>query len=320
MRSIRNPFHAQTLAFEAHDKAYARLAALDVHSYMTAHRLKLPDAKALLSWSDKDMKAWIKEKKADPFIYKSEAVPNYPQGLTFQQVRDYKSKKVILGIGFCQGALSIFEQNPEGYNNKAEVQQFLDLFKVTFPDVAKFQQSITQLAHKQTYLISRWGYIRRFYDTFQWDPKKWNTFNGSVGDWAHGDDFEAAVAFLPANDAFGMLKEEMLRCAGYRVDPASMGYAAYWEAKLRTAIKESEDFFLKYNFINQIHDSLIFHPLIDQVDHCIEDVLKIMREPCPTLYWDGMENEGIPAWTKDGLYVDAEAMAGPDWAHMTAVA
>ncbi len=316
----KKSFHAQTLAFEAHDKAYARLAALDVHSYMTAHRLKLPDAKALLSWSDKDMKAWIKEKKADPFVYKNEAVPNYPQGLTFQQVRDYKSKKVILGIGFCQGALSIFEQNPEGYNNKAEVQQFLDLFKVTFPDVAKFQQSITQLAHKQTYLISRWGYIRRFYDTFQWDPKKWNVFNGSMGDWGHGDDFEAAVAFLPANDAFGMLKEEMLRCAGYRVDPTSLKYAEYWKEKLRTAIKESEDLFRKYNFCNQIHDSLIFHPLTEDVDRCIEDALKIMCEPCPTLYWEGMENEGIPAWTKDGLYVDAEAMAGPDWAHMTAVA
>lgn len=316
----KKSFHAQTLAFEAHDKAYARLAALDVHSYMTAHRLKLPDAPKLLSWSDKDLKAWIKEKKADPFVYKSEAVPNCPQGLTFQQVRDYKSKKVILGIGFCQGALSIFEQNPEGYNNKAEVQQFLDLFKITFTDVAKFQQEITQLAHKQTYLTSRWGYIRRFYDTFQWDPKKWNVFSGSMGDWAHGDDFEAAVAFLPANDAFGMLKEEMLRCAGYRISPDMDLFAEYKAAKLRTAMKHSEDLFAKYHFINQIHDSLIFHPDLGETDKCIEDAIKIMREPCPTLYWDGMETQGIPAWTKDGLYVDAEAMVGPDWAHMEAVA
>lgn len=315
----KKSFHAQTLAFEARDKGYARLAALDAHSYMTAHRLKFPEAGQLLSWSDKDIMAWIKEKKKDPTIYKAEAVPNYPQGLTFQQVRDYKSKKVILGIGFCQGALSIFEQNPEGYNDKKEVQAFLDLFKATFKDVAKFQQEITQLGHKQTYLTSRWGYIRRFYDIFQWDPKKWNTFTGSMGDWAHGDDFEAAVAFLPANDAFGMLKEEMLRCAGYRISANDARYAEFRAANLRTAHKESEDLFAKYNFINQIHDSLIFHPLVKDVDHCLEDVLKIMREPCPTLYWEGMENQGVPAWTKDGLYVDAEAMVGEDWAHMEAV-
>ncbi len=303
----KKSFHAQTLAFEAKDKAYARLSAIDVHSYMTAHRLKFPEAKDLLSWSDADMLGWIKEKKKDPKIYPAEAVPNYPQGLTFQQVRDYKSKRVILGIGFCQGAASIFEQNPEGYKDKKEVQTFLDLFGTIFDKVKKFQTEITQLVHKQTYLISRWGYIRRFYDVFQWDPKKWNTFSGSMGDWSHGDDFEAAVAFLPANDAFGMLKEEMLRCAGYEI----------WPSQSRA--KEREDLFLKYRFINQIHDSLIFHPDTNEAEKCIEDVLKIMREPCPTLYWSGMENEGIPGWTKDGLFVDAEAMIGTDWAHMEPV-
>jgi len=303
----KKSFHAQTLAFEAKDKAYARLSAIDVHSYMTAHRLKFPEARDMMSWSDTDLGAWFKEQKNSPKIYASEAVPNYPQGLTFQQVRDYKSKKVILGIGFCQGALSIFEQNPEGYKDKKEVQTFLDLFGETFSEVKKFQGTITQLGHKQTYLISRWGYIRRFHDIFQWDPRKWNVFTGSMGDWAHGDDFEAAVAFLPANDAFGMLKEEMLRLAGH----------APWPS--RSMEKVGEDLLLKYNFINQIHDSLIFHPLIEQRDKCLEDVIRVMREPCPTLYDPGMENLGVPGWTKDGLFVDAEAMVGEDWAHMNTV-
>lgn len=303
----KKSFHAQTLAFEAKDKAYARLSAIDVHSYMTAHRLRFPEAHQLMSWSDSDMLAWIKEKKKSPVIYPAEAVPNYPQGLTFQQVRDYKSKKVILGIGFCQGAASIFEQNPEGYKDKKEVQTFLDLFSEIFDKVKKFQTEITQLAHKQTYLTSRWGYIRRFYDVFQWDPRKWNTFSGSMGDWSHGDDFEAAVAFLPANDAFGMLKEEMLRCAGYEIWPS------------QSRVKEREDLFQKYRFINQIHDSLIFHPDTADTEKCVEDVLKIMRQPCPTLYWEGMEKEGLAGWTKEGLYVDAEAMVGDDWAHMESI-
>lgn len=315
----KKSFHAQTLAFEAKDLAYARLSAIDVHSFMTAFRLKFKEARDLMSWSDADMIGWFKEQKKSPILYKSEAVPNYPDGLTFQQVRDYKSKRVILGIGFCQGALSILEQNPESYKDKKEVQTFLDLFGEIFSEVKKFQTNITQLGHKQTNLISRWGYIRRFYDVFQWNPNKWNQFSGSAGDWTHGDDFEAAVAFLPANDAFGMFKEEMLRIAGYRISPDRGCYPQFFNNKLIWAEKAAEDLLEKYNFVNQIHDSLIFHPLKSQVDNLFSDVMPIMRMPCPTLYWDGMETKGVPAWTKDGLMVDAEAMVGEDWAHMEGV-
>jgi len=45
---------------------------------------------------------------------------------------------VILGIGFA-GAQSIFEQNPESYKDKKEVQVFLDLFKDIF-DRLRFSQ------------------------------------------------------------------------------------------------------------------------------------------------------------------------------------
>lgn len=317
----KKSFHAQTLAFEAKDKTYARISALDVHSFMTAFRLKFKEAKDLLSWSDKDMLAWFKERKSDEkTLYKSEAVPNFPDGLTFQQVRDYKSKRVILGIGFCQGAQSIFEQNPEGYKDKKEVQTFLDLFTELFKPVRKFQIDITQLAHKQTYLVSRWGYIRRFYDVFQWSPNKWNEFSGSAGDWTHGDDFESAVAFLPANDAFGMIKEEMLRMAGYRLAPDMLNGGPYthpyhlehdWHARRFTNFKYSEDLLEKYNFINQIHDSLIFHPYRSQVDSLFEEIMPIMREKCVVL--------SDPEMAPDGLFVDAEAMMGEDWAHMKGV-
>lgn len=279
----KKAFHAQTLAFEAKDKAYARLSAIDIHSFMTAHRLKLPEAHQLLTWSDADLIAWIKDMKASPRIYKSEAGVAYPDGMTFQEVRDFKSKRVILGIGFAQGAQSIFEQNPESYKNKSEVQQFLDLFSELFKPIRTFQASITQLAHKQTHLISRWGYIRRFYDVFKWDSNKWNEFTGSMGDWSHGDDFEAAVAFLPANDAFGMIKEEILRL-------------------------EEEGAMDRYGFVNQIHDSLMFHCDFALRDSCIEDVLRVMRQPCIIL--------SDPDMAPNGLFVDAAAQIGEDWAHM----
>ena len=252
-----------------------------------------------MSWSDADLKAWIKMKKGEKHLYKEEAVPNYPSGLTFQQVRDYKSKKVILGIGFKQGALSIFEQNPESYKSTKEVQEFLDLFKVTFPQVTQFQVDITKKAHMDTRLVSKWGYIRHFYDVFKWDPKKWNPTLQSEGDWTHGDDFEAAVAFLPANDAFGMIKEAMLRLGGYE------GPQQIWNSR------DGENLLRRYGFVNQIHDSLIFHCDEGLKDACLEDVLRVMREPCLIL--------ADPVMCPGGFFVDAEAMVGPDWAHMETI-
>src|SRR5690349_22854537 len=46
------------------------------------------------------------------------------------------------------------------------------------------------------------GCIRWFWEVFKWDGTKWV---------AGGDDSEAAVAFLPANDAFCHIKDAMRR-------------------------------------------------------------------------------------------------------------
>ncbi len=325
----KKSFHAQTLAFEAKEKTYARLSAIDIHSFVTAHRLRLPQAHQLLGWSDKDMLGWFNEMKADhSTIYPQEACVAFPHGMTFEEVRDFKSKKVILGIGFCQGAGSIYEQNPESYVNKKEVQVFLDLLKELIPNVFIWHKKITQEAHEKTYLISRWGYIRRFHDVFQWDSKRWNTFSGSLGDWANGDDYEAAVAFLPANDAFGMIKEEMLRLAGYRVeksliqdmaahqgkipykrnDTPSPNWKLYLEQKMIWAVRESENLLAKYGFVNQLHDSLMFHCDLKLEDKCCEDVTRIMSEPCLTL--------SDPEMAPNGLIVYPGAKHGDDWNSM----
>lgn len=296
----KKSFHAQTLALIAKDHVYARLAKIDVHSFMTAHRLKLPEASVLLNWSDNDLKAWFAKMKKDSFIYKGEAGPNFKDGMTFQEVRDYKAKKVILGIGFKQGALSIYEQNKEGYKNTKEVQWFLDLFSDLFRKVTEFQDIITKLAHKQTYLISPWGYIRHFHDVFRWDPNKWNDWTGSQGDWAHGDDFEAAVAFLPANIAFGMFKEETLRMAGFRSPESQI----WWS-------RDAEDYLEKYGFINNVHDAMEFHCDYSLKEEAVENLMRITREPCMTL--------ADPEMCPEGFFVDAECKWGPDMTHLEGV-
>ena len=134
---------------------------------------------------------------------------------------------------------------------------------------------------------------------FKWDASKWNEFSGSMGDWTHGDDFEASVAFLVANDAFGMLKEEMLWLAG-------------WDGRFVTPGKRvGENLLEKYGFCNQIHDSLFFHCDYLLRDEAIERVLGVMREPCLTL--------SDPEVAPGGLFVDADVKAGVDWANMEGI-
>ena len=62
---------------------------------------------------------------------------------------------------------------------------------------------ITQKAHEQTFLLTLPGYIRWFYCVFDWNSKR--------GDWGPGADHEAAIAYLPANDGHGHLRDAVLR-------------------------------------------------------------------------------------------------------------
>lgn len=278
----KKSFHAQTLAFEAEDANYLRLAKIDIHSYVAAHMVKHPERNNLLGFSDADLRAALGTLKKEKFLYKDYADPVHPNGMTFKEIRDEKAKRTILGIGFCQGATSLLQQNPESFKNKKEIQVILDLLRGLFGPVFNFQKFIQQLAHKQTYLVSRYKYIRRFYDVFRWDPRKWNEVNGSLGDWAQGDDAEAAVAFLPANDAFGMLKEESLRL-------------------------EESGANEEFGFCNNIHDALMFHCPIELKNQCIDLVTTEMLRRSPVL---------VNSIAPKGLRVEIGCLVGGTWADM----
>jgi uracil-DNA glycosylase family 4 len=278
----KKSFHAQTLAFEAEDPNYLRLAKIDIHSYVAAHMVKHPERGNLLSFSDKDLKAALGALKKEKFLYTDYKDTSHPDGMTFKQIRDEKAKRTILGIGFCQGANSLLQQNPESFRNRAEIEAILKLLRELFSPVFSFQKAIQQIAHRQTYLISRYRYIRRFYDVLKWNPNAYNATDGTLGGWENGDDAEAAVAFLPANDAFGMIKEEILRLG-------EMG--------------ANEEF----GFCNQIHDALMFHCPIELKNKCIDVVTTEMLRPSPVL---------VNPVALEGLRVEVGCLIGEDWASM----
>lgn len=177
-------FHAQTLAFEAQDAEYLRLAKLDIHSYLTAHLIRHPDRDRLLTLPDEDLREALGRIKKQ-----------------HQFVRDYKAKRAILGYGFGMGWRKLYMMNREAFDTQADAKRTLDTLDGIFPKACAWRSEIRLKAHEQGYLLSRFGCVRWF-----WEVMKWNGSGWEPG----GDDSESAVAFLPANDAFCHIKKAML--------------------------------------------------------------------------------------------------------------
>jgi uracil-DNA glycosylase family 4 len=178
-------FHPAMLALEAQDPAYMRIVRLDVHSYLTAHFMKLPERDKALSWDDdtlRDWLAWVKKHH--------------------RHVRDYKCKRVVCGWGNGQGYRLCFNQWREYFENETECKRLFGTMDSLFEKTTACKKHMAETAHNQRYLLSRYKAIRWFWDVFHWD--------GSRGKLVQGKDHEKAQAFLPPNHAFGHVRDNML--------------------------------------------------------------------------------------------------------------
>lgn len=248
-------FHAQTLAFEAEDHDYLRLAKLDIHSYLAAHLVRDPDAGRCLGWDDSTLREYLARiKRAHAFV------------------RDFKAKRAILGYGFGMGAKKLYDMNKESFDGLRDAKRTIDMLNAAFPKAAAWRDAIRQKAHDQGFLVSRHGYIRYFWEVYRWQG----------GEWKAGDDSEAAIAFLPANDAFGEIKDRILTLAERGLDE-------------------------RYGLLNTIHDSLLFECPDELLDCCRADVSAIMSAPSVVL---------VNSICPHGLSVEVDVKAGKDWANI----
>lgn len=248
-------FHAQTLAFEAQDADYLRLAKLDIHSYLAARLVREPRSSVCLSWPDDQLAeylAWIKK--------------------NHKFVRDEKAKRAILGYGFGMGAKRLYNMNRESFDNLRDATRTVDMLNASFPVCKAWRDTVRLQAHEQGCLISRFGYIRWF-----WEVCKWNGRAFVPG----GDDSEAAIAFLPANDAFGHMRHVMLELE-------------------RLGLNE------RYHLINNVHDSLVFECAENLIDEAMQ-VKRIMERPSLVL---------VNSICPNGLSVEVDVQAGPNWSIM----
>lgn len=184
-------FHALMMGFEAKDKDFIRLVRLDIHSFVTAHFLKLPKRDEAWSMPDDELKDYLDWVKRN---HKHE--------------RDAKIKHAVLGYNNGMGWWKLYETYKEYFANQGEAKRVNSMLDELFPITAQFRKDIRIKAHEQGYLLSRHGYIRRFHEVLKWTP------GGLV---PGGEQAEQAVAFLSSNDAFGHIKDAIreLDARGY---------------------------------------------------------------------------------------------------------
>lgn len=259
-------FHALTLGFEAQDPDYMRLARLDCHSFVAAHLLKLPEATSgkLIEMSDAEMLDFFKWFKSDP---------------ERKLIRDKKAKPSILGIGFGLGKHKLYTMNEDSFANEAEAGKVITLIRGIFPKVFEFQENVKQLAYRQGWLRSRWGFVRRFSDVYRYNSRSQGLTAGM--------DAEACIAFLPANSAFGKVREAMLDF-------------------------EREGLNVRYNCVSSVHDSIIFDVPGTLIDEALPKIKEIMERPGSMLV--------DPVVAPNGLHCEVElSISDRSWADLQEV-
>jgi len=257
-------YHGVTTGFEARDKDYMRLARLDMHSFVTAHFVyiqklikssELPD----LSWSDKDLQ---------------ECLAGFKK--RFPEIRDVQAKPAGLGYGFGMGPNKLHAQNEDTIPLR-NARILMKLLDDLFPVAKTWRGDIKFLADRQGYLVSKFGFVRWFWDVFSRKvvDGKWVVSNGS--------DAEDAIAFLPSNDGHGHMQTTMVALE-------KMG--------------ANEEFGL----INMIHDSLLYLMEDSKLGKGINIIQGEMSKPSVILV--------DPLMAPKGLSFGVDVKVGKSWDKM----
>ena len=254
-------FHVMTTGFEADSAAYMRMARLDMHSFVAGCFLRLWQPEIIEEADDAllDRFKWFKA-DADR-----------------KRVRDKQAKPSILGVGFGMAKRRLYQENLENFPDERTAGKFLELLRALFPEVFQWQDRVRKLAHDQQFLRSRFGAVRRFYEVYVWDGRR--------GQWTNGDQAEEAVAFLPANDAHGEMRERLKALHAGGADSLAE----------------------RYGLCNVVHDSFQWCLPAEALDAHIAEVGPVLGAPSRTL---------VSALVPGGLQVDTELSVGVNWAQM----
>ncbi len=278
-------FHVLTLGFESQDPQYVRLARIDMHSFFVlCGMLRLEPFDHMVQLTDADLADRLAWYRSSPTTY-----PAY-EGRTFARIRDEIGKHAILAYGNGQGARGLYMKNRDSFPTLRDAQKVQDSLDHLFPLPFQWKRRVTLLADRQAHLLSRYGYVRWFWDVFHrrpapanYHPLKGETvMEGNAGRWvlSPGDDHEASISYLIQNDAFGIKRGAMVALGSQGLDG-------------------------KYGLITEIHDDLTFDCPDEYEDECLETVKGIMESPSPYLR--------DPIVAPEGLWAGVDVKRGRNW-------
>lgn len=183
---------AALVAFFANDPDYARICAIDAHSYLASFKVGRP---ASLSWSDAELSAYLKNIKKN-----------------FSVEREI-CKRANHSDGYGIGVKHLAEVL--GTNLKG-AQEMKDLRDRAFPKVAQWKKDVRRLAHLGERLVNPFGYTRYFFDVYQpkydADGRQMYDARGNAI-MKEGREANEALAFLPQSTAAGMMRDTLVRLA-----------------------------------------------------------------------------------------------------------
>lgn len=176
-------FHARVAGWLARCPIYYRMANFDIHSFVTAHFLKLKDGDYQLEMEDDELTAYHEYVKSDP---------------DRKYIRNYKVKRVVHGVTFGMKARKLYMMYGQNFENEREAQSLINLLATLFPRVfVAFPAWIEDQIRNVTpcRLVSPFGHHRLFYD---YDTQQATAFFPS--NCAHCD-IQAALVRLRASGA-----------------------------------------------------------------------------------------------------------------------
>lgn len=202
-------------------------------------------------------------------------------------VSDCLVQNCVLGVQFGMKARKMYNLAPETFLSESIAQGVLETEQSIWPRIFAYQDAQRVKAASPPYsLLSPYGYIRHFTDVFstKYDPKSEQWRRGLPG-----KDSEKVVAFVPANDAFGHIRDSIIWLDTQRCPATGLTWAK------------------KFCLVNNVHDSLEFHCPSEYAEECLAIVApllqrrnQILRGPAaPDGLWCGVEahvgqeNEGM---------------------------
>lgn len=285
-------FHAITGGFEYQDVDFVRIARVDIHSFFVlVGILKIERPEVAFNWSPADLKDRLNWWRRQTKTYSTYSGQKHPGGMTFDEIRDEIAKKCIYGWEFGQGPRLLWHLNQESFKDISQAKEFQDILRELFHKTNKGQDIVRLEADEQHCLVSRYGYVRRFWDVYQRKPvadnyeakkgdKIYQSKNGMRWLLKPGDDHESATSFRPSNNAFGIKRSCLVKFGELGLDE-------------------------KYGLIDDVHDDVRFEYSTRLEDSMISDIQGIMEAKSPYLV--------DPVIAPDGLWVAVDVKVGPDW-------